>query len=250
MRLAGKVALITGAGGGIGRVTAELFAAEGARLVLTDLDEQAGQESLAAVQAAGGEGVFVPGDVAEPADAAGIVEGGVARFGQIDILFNNAGITRIGNVETLPVEEFDLVYRVNVRGPFLMMKYTVPVMLRQGKGSIINMGSTASLVAAVNMTAYGVTKAAMLGLTRAGAADYAKQGVRVNCLAPGATLTPLLQKINRERPAESAAFAAKHPIGRFAEPVEIARAVLFLASDDSSYVTGSTLSADGGMTAV
>lgn len=251
MRLQGKVALITGAGGGIGRVTSVLFGQEGARLLLTDIDEKAGRETLAEVTAAGGEAEFVAGDLAVEADAARIAEAAVSRFGRIDVLFNNAGVTRVGTAETLAVENLDLVYRVNVRGPFLMIKYVVPVMRRQGGGSIINMGSTASLVATVNMTAYGVTKAAILGLTRAAAADYARENIRVNCLCPGATLTPLLQKINRERSeAETAAFVAKHPIGRFAEPIEIARAALFLASDDSSYMTGAAMAVDGGMTAL
>lgn len=251
MRLSGKTAIITGAGGGIGRVTAVLFAREGANLVVTDYNANSGLETLAEIQAGGGEGLFVRGDVTKPEDAERIVEAALAKYGQIDILFNNAGISRIGTVETLPVEEFDQVYGVNVRGPFLMSKYVIPHMRKRRSGTIINMGSTAALAAAINMTSYGVTKAAILGLTRAMAADYAQEGIRVNCLCPGATETPLLKQILRERPPEqSEAFIKKHPIGRLAQPGEIALAALFLASDDSSFMTGAAMSVDGGYTAV
>ena len=251
MRLSGKTAIITGAGGGIGRVTAVLFAREGANLVVTDYNAKSGQETLGEIQAGGGEGLFVQGDVTKPEDAERIVEAALAKYGQIDILFNNAGISRIGTVETLPVEEFDQVYGVNVRGPFLMSKYVIPHMRKRRSGTIINMGSTAALAAAINMTSYGVTKAAILGLTRAMAADYAQEGIRVNCLCPGATETPLLKQILRERPPEqSEAFIKKHPIGRLAQPGEIALAALFLASDDSSFMTGAAMSVDGGYTAV
>ena len=251
MRLRAKAALITGAGGGIGRATAVLFAQEGAQVLLTDLNPTAGAETLAAVRAVGGQAEFVAGDVGDAADAARIVQRCIEAFGRIDVLFNCAGITVVGTVESLSPEDFDRVYHANVRGPFLMCKYAVPHMRRQKSGSIINMGSTASLVAAVNMISYGVSKSSLLGLTRSVAADYATEGVRANCLCPGATATPLLKQIMRERPPEqTAAFVAKHPIGRFAEPEEVAGAVVFLASDESAYMTGAVLALDGGMTAV
>lgn len=251
MRLDGKAALITGAAMGIGKVTAELFAAEGAAVLVVDWDRAAGLQTAREIERRGGRAAFEPADVSQDADARRAVQACVDRFGRIDVLFNNAGIHCLGTVETLDEAEFDRVMAINAKGPFLMCRHAIPHMRRQGGGSIINMGSTAALVAAVNLTAYGMSKAAVLGLTRALAADYAHSGIRANCLCPGATDTPLLARLMSERSeAEKQAFLAKNPLGRAARPEEIARAALFLASDDSSYVNGLAFAVDGGFTAV
>lgn len=252
MRLAGKVAVITGAASGIGRATAALFAREGARLVLADVNEQTGEELAETFRAQGGEAVFVQTDVTSEADVQRMVAAAVERFGRLDILFNNAGIVRRSPVAECTLEEWEQVFAVNVRGVFLGCKHAVPVMQKQGGGVIVNTGSGASFIASPNSPAYTASKGAVLQLTKQVAVDYAKDGIRVNAVCPGVVDTPLMAPAfarGGDTEAGKAAFAAKHPLGRLAKADEVAKAVLFLASDESSFSTGSALMVDGGYTA-
>lgn len=253
MKLAGKVALITGAGGGIGRATAVLFAQQGAKVVVSDLDERTAAETARLLRAAGGEAEAIQGDVTQEADVERFVDFTVERFGRLDILFNNAGMTIPGSVTELTEEQWDAVLDVNAKGVFFGCKYGIPAMLSTaGGGSIINTGSGAGHVGTRRGAAYNAAKAAVVLLTKQVALDFARQNVRVNAVCPGMVDTGFMERVFKSRGDEVAARKAAEeavPMGRLARPEEVARAVLFLASDDSSYVTGSSLMVDGGYTA-
>ena len=249
-RLAGKVALVTGAASGIGREAAKLFAGEGARVVLADLEESAGAAAVREIDKAGGEAVFARCDVSRGADLRGAVEAAERRFGALHVLFNNAGIfpARDGSPVDTPDEVFDQVIAVNLKGVFLGCKYGIPALLRAGGGSIINTASFVAVVgAATSQVAYTASKGGVLAMTREIAVEYARQGIRANALCPGPVNTPLLAELLRE-PAARARRFVHIPMGRLAEAPEIARAALFLASDESSYVNGATFLVDGGIT--
>ena len=246
-RLAGKVAIITGAAGGIGTASARLFAAEGASLALADLDADK-LPALAAELAASGAQTFAhPTDVSQNASVAALVAATIARFGHLDICFANAGIGGGGLVADLPEETFDRVIGVNLKGAFLCAKHTVPHLLAGG-GSLIFTASELALVGSPGGAAYCASKAGLIGMARALAVDHGAQGLRVTCLCPGATDTPMLWRGVDDRAAEEASLAARMPLGRIGRPDEIARAALFLASDDASFVTGTALVVDGGWT--
>ena len=250
-RLAGKVALITGAAGGIGREAAKLFAAEGARVVVADLEAAAGAAAVAEIERAGGEAVFARCDVSRGAELRAAVETAERRYGALHVLFNNAGIfpARDGSPVDTPDEVFDQVVAVNLKGVFLGCKYGIPALLRAGGGSIINTASFVAVVgAATSQVAYTASKGGVLAMTREIAVEYARQGIRANALCPGPVNTPLLADLLRE-PAARARRFVHIPMGRLAEAPEIARAALFLASDESSYVNGATFLVDGGITA-
>ena len=248
-RLAGKVALITGAASGIGAASARLFAAEGARVALADLNGPGLDAVAAEIARAGGEALPVPTDVSQATQVAALVEAAVGRFGRLDVLFANAGISGRGLVPELPEEQFERVLAVNLRGPFLCAKYAIPHLVAAGGGSIVFTASELALVGSPGGAAYCASKAALIGMARAMALDHAAQGIRVNCLCPGATDTPLLWGGKLDRAAEEADIVARMPLGRVGRVEEIARAALFLAGDDSSFVTGTALVADGGWTA-
>jgi NAD(P)-dependent dehydrogenase (short-subunit alcohol dehydrogenase family) len=248
-RLDGKVALITGAAGGLGRVAAELFAAEGARVVIADVVE--GEEAVEAIRASHGEAIHLLADVTDAASVAGMVRQTVGAYGRLDVLYNNAGISPADddNPETTPPETWAQVMDVNVTGVFLCCKFGIPAMLESGGGSIVNVASfVAHMGAATPQIAYTTSKGAVLAMTREIAVTYARRGIRANALCPGPVLTPLLSKFLSDEGRRQRRLV-HIPLGRFGEPHEIARAALFLASDDSSFMTGQSLIVDGGITA-
>jgi NAD(P)-dependent dehydrogenase (short-subunit alcohol dehydrogenase family) len=247
-RLAGKVAIITGAAGGIGTASARLFAAEGASLALADLDADRLPALAAELAASGAQALAHPTDVSDSASVAALVAATIARFDRLDICFANAGIGGGGLVADLPEETFDRVIGVNLKGAFLCAKHAVPHLLAAGGGALIFTASELALVGSPGGAAYCASQAGQIGMARALAVDHGAQGLRVTCLCPGATDTPMLWRGVSDRAAEEASLAARMPLGRIGRPDEIARAALFLASDDASFVTGTALVVDGGWT--
>lgn len=251
MRLAGKVALITGAGSGIGRETALLFAREGAQVVVADLDEASGERTAREVTQAGGRCVSVRADVSKVEDARAMVEAAEREFGGLHVLMNNAGISHIDDNGAVDTEEsvWDLTMRVNLKGPFLGCKFGIPALQRSGGGSIINIASfVAVLGAATPQLAYTASKGGVLAMSRELAVIHARQNIRVNALCPGPLRTELLMKyLDTEEKRQRRLVHI--PMGRFGEAEEIARAALWLASDESSFTTGATFLVDGGITA-
>jgi len=248
MRLDGKVALITGGGSGMGKVASALFAAEGARVVLTDINDDAGNETAAGL---GADAHYVHADVSREADAREMVATAVERFGRLDILYNNAGVMLPddGSVDAMDERIWDLTLAVNVKGVAFGCKYGIPAMLATGGGSIINVASfVAWLGAATSQTAYTASKGAVLAMTREIAVEYARKGIRCNALCPGPIETPLLLQLLSDEEKRQRRFV-HIPMGRLGHAEELAKAALFLASEDSSYMTGSSLIVDGGITA-
>lgn len=248
-RLSGKVALITGSASGLGRVGAELFAAEGARVVVSDVAD--GAEAVAAIRAAGGKASFVQADVTKADQVEAMIDHAVRTFGGLHVLYNNAGIALAdddGPTNT-PDETFARTMEVNVTGVFQCCKFGIPAMLASGGGTIINVASfVAHMGAATPQLAYTASKGAVLAMTREIAVQYARQGIRANALCPGPVLTPLLEKFLSDE-ARRQRRLVHIPMGRFGTPSDIARAALFLASDDSAFMTGQSLIVDGGITA-
>jgi NAD(P)-dependent dehydrogenase (short-subunit alcohol dehydrogenase family) len=247
MRLKDKVALVTGGASGIGKATAELFAREGARVAVADFSAE-GREIVQAIKTAGGDAIFLPVDVSDSGQVTRMVEAALEAYGRIDILFNGAGILYYGTVLETDEQAWNRVLSINLGGTYLCCRAVIPHMIRQGGGSIINVASTVGAHdACANAVAYVTSKGGVTLFTKAVAIDHAKQGVRVNALVPGATDTPMIRKAIA--PDDLQALAASQPIGRLGRPEELAKAVLFLASDDASFVTGSAMYVDGGQTA-
>ncbi len=249
MQLENKRAIVTGGAGGIGRAAALAFADEGARVAVVDVDAEGAAAVADAIVAAGGDAIALTADVSIDTDVRGVVDETVAAFGGIDVVFNNAGIVRRATAIDTTVEEWDRVFGVNVRSIFLMAKFAVPVMADDGGGSMINTGSGWGLTGGANALSYCASKGAVVNMTRALAIDHGPQGIRVNSVNPGDTNTGMLRDEARQLSADEAAFRAEsadRPLGRMGEPEEIAAAVVWLASDASSYVTGSALVVDGG----
>lgn len=252
MRLEGKVALIAGAGSiieipgllGIGRATAILFAQEGAKVVAADIRPSAGETTVNMIRERDGNAVFVQGDVTKAEDAKSMVENTVSTYGRLDILLNNVGIALGGNVLYTDEEDWDSVIATNLKGIFLVSKYAIPHMIKNGGGSIINTSSIAG-IGSHPMSAYSTSKAGVIALTRCMAIDFARYGIRVNCIVPGIIDTPQVSPIADERRRK---FWRKIiPLGRVGLAQDVAYGVLYLASDESSYVTGTTLVIDGGL---
>jgi NAD(P)-dependent dehydrogenase (short-subunit alcohol dehydrogenase family) len=251
MRLDGKVSIITGGGSGMGRVAAELFAREGASVVVADFSEAAGEAAVAAVRAAGGTASFVKADVSSEDDARAMVQHAVATYGRVDTLYNNAGIMPEADHSVIDtdVPTWDKVMAVNVRGVFLGCKYAIPQMLEQGSGSIINVASfVAILGCSVPQDAYTASKGAVLALTRSTAVQFAGRGVRSNSISPGPVETPLLMEWLLKDEAAKQLRLARNPTGRFGKPEEIVNAAIYLASDESRWTNGANFVIDGGIT--
>jgi NAD(P)-dependent dehydrogenase (short-subunit alcohol dehydrogenase family) len=251
MRLEGKVALITGGASGMGKVASELFAREGARVVLTDVSDEPGEATAAGIAAAGGDAAYVHADVSREADAEAMIGAAIDRFGRLDILYNNAGIMpdADGSVHLTSEEVWDRVLAVNVKGVAFGCKYGIPAMLGTGGGSIINVASFVAWIgAATSQTAYTSSKGAVLSMTREIAVEYARKGIRCNALCPGPIETPLLMQLLSDEAKRRRRFV-HIPMGRLGQAEELAKAALFLASDDSSFMTGASLIVDGGVTA-
>lgn len=249
MRLAGKVAIVTGGGGGIGAATAEAFAAEGARVVVVDINGEAAQAVADRITEAGGVAIGVTADVSSEADIKAVVAAAVETYGGVHVVFNNAGIIVRTTVEETAVEQWDRVFAVNVRSIFLMCREVVPIMAAAGGGSIINTGSGWGLKGGGRAVSYCASKGAVVNLTRALAIDHGPQGIRVNSVNPGDVNTDMLRNEANQLAQDTTSFlaeAADRPLGRMGEPAEIAAAVVWLAGDESSYVTGAALSVDGG----
>lgn len=255
MRLENKIAIITGAAGGMGAASALHFAREGARVVAVDLTEERLETTLTAISAAGGEAIGVGADVTRASDVQQVVERTISSFGAPNVLFNNAGVDLENRASMIDVDEetFDTVMAVNTKGPWLMMKYVVPHMIEAGGGSIINTASTGAFIP-MSAAAYSASKAAVVMLTKVAANELGRHGIRVNTLNPGATTTPMAEHqreemLKRGIPADvlDAQVAGMSVLGRFGTPEEVAQMALFLASDDSSNATGADFFCDGGL---
>ena len=252
MRLAGKVAFITGAGMGQGREGALLFATEGARVIVADIDGKAAKDTAKMIERRGGEALALEGDVGKEIDVKRMIAAAVKRFRALHVLYNNAGVLwkdRDRSVLETKDADWDRVQAINLKGPFLVAKHGIPHLIRAGGGSVINVGSVSALCGfTVAQDSYTSSKGALISLTKSLAVQFARQNVRCNIIHPGIIETPM-QAPHLKDPAKRKAFEDGIPLGRIAHPREIANVALFLASDESSYVTGAEIVADGGFTA-
>ncbi len=256
MNMQGKIALVTGGGSGIGQAACLEFARSGAKVMVVDIDAVAGESTANSIRASGAEAQFFRADVSRSSDVQAYVEHTLGTFGRIDTFFNNAGIEGIiSPLAEYTEENWDRVIGINLKGTFLGLRYVLPVMIAQKKGTIVNTASVAGTVGAPNMAAYSASKHAIIGLTRTAAGEVGKQGVRVNAICPGPINTRMMRSlegmINPNDPAVVAkANVSRNPMGRYGEPEEVARLVVFLASDESDYVNGVAWLIDGGRTAI
>ncbi|WP_022964230.1 SDR family oxidoreductase [Halopseudomonas pelagia] len=248
---AGKVALVTGGAAGIGQATAEAFAAQGAKVVVSDISQAAGEAVVQGIKAAGGEAVFVACNVARADEVKALMEAVITHYGRLDCAFNNAGIEieqdklADGNEEV-----FDSIMDVNVKGVWQCMRFQIPLMLAQGGGAIVNTASVAALGAAPKMSIYSASKHAVLGLTRSAAVEYAKKSIRINAVCPAVIDTEMFRRAAAVDPRKAEFAAAMHPVGRIGKAEEIAAAVLYLCSEGAGFTTGIALPVDGGATCI
>ncbi|MHB8647833.1 MAG: SDR family oxidoreductase [Thermomicrobiales bacterium] len=242
----GKVALVTGAGSGIGRASAMAFARAGARVVVSDIAVSGGEETVRMIAAAGGEATFAQTDVTKASEVAALIEKTVEVYGRLDCAHNNAGVLALGDIVSCTEEEWDRVLNVNLKGVWLCLKYEIPRMVAQGGGAIVNTASIAGLSGTSGAVAYGASKHGVVSLTKSAARQYASAGVRINAVCPGYTDTPMAEFIFERRPGSEEQIVARHAVGRLGRPEEIAAAVLWLCSDAASFVTGHPMVVDGG----
>jgi NAD(P)-dependent dehydrogenase (short-subunit alcohol dehydrogenase family) len=249
--LSGKVVLVTGGASGIARASSLAFARAGAKVALADIDGQGGEETLGQIVAAGGEAFFAGCDVSDAAAVRNLIDRTVAQYGRLDCAANIAAIEGSPlRIDQVPDEEFDRIIQINLRGVWLCMKYEIVQMLKQGSGgAIVNLASAAGLVGSVRSPAYGASKHGVVGLTKSAALQYAGDKIRVNAVCPGGIATPMTERIAAAGGATQARLGAAHPIGRMGRPEEIAAAVLWLCSDEASFITGTAVPVDGGLTA-
>ena len=249
-RLDGKIALITGAGSGIGRASALTFAREGAKVAVADKLVDGGQETVRMVEAAGGTASFIEVDVSDAASVEAMVNATVETYGRIDCAYNNAGIEgQVAPTDSYADDMFDKVIAVNLTGVWLCMKYEIPRLLEQGGGAIVNTASGAGLIGVAGLSAYVASKHGVIGLTKTAALEYAKSGIRVNAVCPGLIQTPMVERLTADQPQLGEALVAMEPVGRTGRPEEIAESVVWLCSDAASFVTGHAMSVDGGFVA-
>lgn len=252
MRLAGKNAIITGSGSGIGRASALRFASEGAHVIVNDIHQEHGKETVEEIRKNGGSASFFLADVTNPADVQALTQFAIRNYGKIDILFNNAGISNVGRIDEVEPDVWDKVMSVNVKGVYLPCKYIVPYMMEEKSGCIINMSSCAAEIGLLKRALYSATKGAVLSLTKAMQVDYAPYNIRVNAILPGTIYTPFVEnylKSAYDDPTEAIAGIKKRQLsGELGKPEDVANAALFLASDESSFMMGSPLYIDGGVT--
>ena len=250
MDFTGKVVLVTGGGAGIGRESAILFAKHGAKVAVNSVGPVTGQETVDMIKANGGDAIFLRGDVSSNAFCKEMVAKTVETFGRLDVLVNSAGVVRPGTVCEVSEETIDEVLGVNVKGVFFASKYAIEEMVKVGGGSIVHVASAACMYGVKNRSIYSASKGAVVALTRAMAVDHAHQHIRVNSICPGATVSPSMEarfQAAEDPEAMRAQFIANHPIGRLAEPIEIAYPVVFTASDEASFTTDATIMVDGGV---
>ena len=248
--LGGKIALVTGAGSGIGRESALAFGASGAQVMVSDVVVESGEETVARIKAAGGGAMFMRADVSQRADVEALIRQTVETYGRLDCAHNNAGIEGdMAPTADCTEANWDRTIAINLKGVWLCMKYEIPQMLEQGGGVIVNTSSVAGLVGFLNLPAYTATKHGVAGLTRTAALEYAQQGIRVNAVCPGVIHTPMIDRIVGGDAEVEAQFTALEPVGRMGSPAEVAQAVVWLCSDAASFVTGVAMPVDGGFVA-
>lgn len=251
MRLQNKIAVITGGGSGIGKESARLFASEGAFVIITDIHTENGQGTVSEIEEAGGKAAFYEVDVTDPEAVQSAISQIIETYKKIDILFNNAGISNVGRVDEVEPDVWDRIMSVNVKGVYLPSKYTIPYMMEQKSGVVINMSSCAAEMGLVKRAAYSATKGAVLALTKAMQVDYAPYNIRVNALLPGTILTPFVEnylKTSYDDPEVAIGTIKKRQLsGDLGRPSDVAKAALFLASDESAFMMGSPLYIDGGV---
>ena len=250
MTFSGKVALVTGGAAGIGEATAHAFAAQGARVVVSDIDEAGGQAVVDGIRAAGGEAVFVRCNVVSADEVKALMESVIGHYGRLDCAFNNAGILgEMGKTADCTEENYDRLMAVNLKGVWLCMKYEIRQMLEQGAGVIVNAASNAGMTGQRELPVYGAPKAGIVQLTRTAALEYVREGIRINCINPGLIWTPFVQRQTADNPGAVEKFTEEQPIGRLGRPEEIGEAVVWLCSDAASFVTGHAMNVDGGVLA-
>jgi NAD(P)-dependent dehydrogenase (short-subunit alcohol dehydrogenase family) len=252
VNLADKVILVTGGASGIGRATSVAFAQAGAKVAVADIDGKGGEETLAMIHQAGGDAFFAGCDVSDAAAVKQLIDRVVAQYGRLDCAANIAAIEGSPHrIDQVPDDEFDAIIRINLRGVWLCMKHEIVQMLKQGSGgAIVNLASAAGLVGSVRSPAYGASKHGVVGLTKSAALQYAKDKIRINAVCPGGIATPMTERISAAARGTMAQMGNAHPVGRVGQPEEIAAAVLWLCSEESSFVTGAAMPVDGGLTAM